>query len=610
MNSQFVRADKIIIPQAIMLFAAVVMLTGMAAAANLPGQGSASPATGSASGSAGGSAGAASADPGVPIPPGFEDGLQITAQIVKELGLIDDEALQERVARIGAQVAACVETWKYPIIFFVIDLEDPNAFAIPGGFVFVTKGMLDLDIPDSELAHLLGHEISHVVNRHLIRMQRKNSLLAVLQQALLVGVLFGMKDNPSQAPVGIGAPDDLSTSQGKMALAQGVLVFGDIFRAMFATGFSREFELEADEEGMRAAGLAGYPLRGTVDLLSRLSREIYEVPGMAYWRTHPYFNERITAATSHLEQWTGFTAKPASPESISAQDYLLKLSRVQTDDWARELLLRGAARMSPSSATAEKIFQDLFDLQIRCMNLEPPFLRPYGQIIGELDRAISAQTPVRPVKELAALKERLSKESQSLYPQYLTAIASGAADTKAMERFLENYPDSDQCGDVHLKLGENYRLSDRPDDAAEQFLLAALLPAGHPWRENGQTALLQILPHVAELAVLEHIARAGTDDAITGHARERLSQLAPQFTDMQFGKELLLRYPDTPVASQVKERLNALGQEAYLRGRQYEAIGRIQKAVELYNRVLDTVPSEQVASEVRARLEQLQLEEQ
>ena len=79
----------------------------------------------------------------------------------------------------------------FPFTFHLIDMPEPNAFALPGGQIFVTRGMLDLGLTDDMLAALLGHEAAHVVFGHFTSMQRRATLMNVLSQALLVGVIIG-----------------------------------------------------------------------------------------------------------------------------------------------------------------------------------------------------------------------------------------------------------------------------------------------------------------------------------------------------------------------------------------------------------------------------------
>ena len=125
----------------------------------------------------------------------FERSLEFTLELTHHYDLSNDEKALERLNRIGYAIVANVPEVKYPYTFHLVKMRSPNAFALPGGFVFVTTGMWDLKLSDNELAALLGHEITHVWKQHAVHMQHKATLLSALSQALVMGVLFGSKHN-------------------------------------------------------------------------------------------------------------------------------------------------------------------------------------------------------------------------------------------------------------------------------------------------------------------------------------------------------------------------------------------------------------------------------
>lgn len=120
----------------------------------------------------------------------FQKSLAAAAEALRTYGPDRDPAALRRVADIGYRVAQETHYAGFPISFYLIDMAEPNAFALPGGQVFVTRGMLELGLTDDELAALLGHEVGHVVGQHSMKMERRATLLNVLSQALLVGAIF------------------------------------------------------------------------------------------------------------------------------------------------------------------------------------------------------------------------------------------------------------------------------------------------------------------------------------------------------------------------------------------------------------------------------------
>ena len=197
------------------------------------------------------------------------------------------------MAEIGYRVAQESNFRDFPLTFYLVDLPVPNAFALPGGQIFLTKGMLDLRLNDDMLAGLLGHEIGHVVLDHGMRMKRRATLLNVLSQALLAGVVISASRSDRQ-PGGIPDPYGGGSSSGDLVL--GTAAAGAVVSELLLRSYSREFEDEADDEGQRLAAGAGFDPDGTRQLMERMRAHMPETREYGYWRTHPFFEERVRAA--------------------------------------------------------------------------------------------------------------------------------------------------------------------------------------------------------------------------------------------------------------------------------------------------------------------------
>src|SRR6185295_13153087 len=135
---------------------------------------------------------------GIANPDLFDKSLKAAAEAVTQYGLPDDAERLGRVNRIGYELAQHSEFEKFPFTFTIVDMPVPNAFALPGGQIFITSGMLDLGLDDDMLASVLGHEIGHVVLDHFSRMQRKATLMNVLGTLLIAGVAIGENNSRQQ----------------------------------------------------------------------------------------------------------------------------------------------------------------------------------------------------------------------------------------------------------------------------------------------------------------------------------------------------------------------------------------------------------------------------
>lgn len=163
-------------------------------------------------------------------------------EVASSIGLYPDERLQQYVQTLGASIAARTERPNLPWTFRVVDDAAVNAFAIPGGFVYVTRGILPYLNSEAELVAILGHEIGHVTARHSVNQMSK-------QQLFQGGLLVGMIVSPQVAQFGNLAQTGLG---------------------MLFLKFSRADESEADSLGFRYMLGDGYDPRRMVDVFRML----------------------------------------------------------------------------------------------------------------------------------------------------------------------------------------------------------------------------------------------------------------------------------------------------------------------------------------------------
>ncbi|HUP22066.1 MAG TPA: M48 family metalloprotease [Thermoanaerobaculia bacterium] len=205
-------------------------------------------------------------------------GREADPQIVAQFGLYPDEGLQRYVSDIGQALARASERPDLPWTFRVLDDPLVNAFALPGGFIYITRGILAHLDSEAELAGVLGHEIGHVTARHSASQMSKGMLAQI---GLVAGAVL--------------APE-AAQDYGGLAQAAAGLMF---------LKFGRDDERQADALGVRYASREGYDpnaLLGVFDTLDRVSQAAGG--GMPGWAsTHPApedRSQRISALISEL----------------------------------------------------------------------------------------------------------------------------------------------------------------------------------------------------------------------------------------------------------------------------------------------------------------------
>ncbi|MCA9738196.1 MAG: M48 family metalloprotease [Gemmatimonadota bacterium] len=212
-------------------------------------------------------------------------GQQAAQQVETSIGLVEDPELQEYVSRIGQSLAAESERPDLPWSFQVVDDPGVNAFALPGGFIYVTRGILATFMSEAELAAVLGHEIGHVTARHSVNQ---------LSQQQVLGGLAGL---------GAAVFDLGSTTQGLLGTGLNLLFLK----------YSRDDEREADELGLRYMTRERYAPREMLDVFRTLQRvgESAGGSGTPGWlSTHPAPADRLERIAERIDQDTVDLADP------------------------------------------------------------------------------------------------------------------------------------------------------------------------------------------------------------------------------------------------------------------------------------------------------------
>jgi predicted Zn-dependent protease len=219
-------------------------------------------------------------------------GRGVAALILSHYPVYDNQALTDYVNTVGKTV---VYSSTRPEIyagyhFLILDTEEVNALSAPGGFIFISKGLLRRCRNEEMLAAVLAHEVGHVCAKHGLQSIKKSRLIDAFS---LIGQEAAKRYGPQELA-------QLTT------LFEGTL--GDIVDTLILRGYDRKFEYEADELSVRFTAATGYAPQGLVDFLQTMVGDSSAVSGKGWFKTHPTAEQRIERVKTQVASLGGSLA--------------------------------------------------------------------------------------------------------------------------------------------------------------------------------------------------------------------------------------------------------------------------------------------------------------
>jgi predicted Zn-dependent protease len=408
-----------------------------------------------------------------------ELGRKFDLEARRRLPLVGDPEIVGYVDKIGQKIVAALDDPLFQYHFSVVRDPAINAFAVPGGYVYVNTGLLIRAANDDEVAAVLGHEIGHVHAHHMARLQESTQLL---NYATLLGMLASIVQ-PAIAPLVVGA------------------------NAAVSLKYTRQFEQEADYLGVRYVKRAGYDPRAMLDFFRKLADQTRTQPTFAppYLQSHPLTDERLNhlEAVLRTQQWAKHPRAPTGFELRRVQ----VLARSETEP-PTDLLAsyRRAVEQSPADPMARYLYG------VACV--ETGQLES-GRDALEAARKAGIEAASRELGEIA-LRQRRAQEARQLLAEYLKrqpgdagahtdlaktyeALGDNRAAMDAYRRAVQLAPDLEAAhyglgilagrsgneADGFYHLATAARLGGHYEKALQQYARAKpLLPAGDPRAEE------------------------------------------------------------------------------------------------------------------------------
>ena len=230
-------------------------------------------------------------------------GDEYAAQVSRQLPLVQDPEIARYITVLGDSIARVSDDRNLRWSFHVVDQSEINAFAVPGGHIYVNRGLIEKTTNMSELAGVLGHEIAHVTKRHSMLQMRD-------QQRATIGVTLGCILAPSVCNNGLGSAAVNAVGGG-----------------LFAK-FSRDDESEADREGVKFVTRAGIDPRGMPSMFRILLAERKSNPkGLESWfSSHPVEESRVAATEAEIKNFDPVVLQSLTRDSRAFQAFKARLT--------------------------------------------------------------------------------------------------------------------------------------------------------------------------------------------------------------------------------------------------------------------------------------------
>jgi predicted Zn-dependent protease len=419
-------------------------------------------------------------------PPAEDEEARISREFRREakkhLTFVTHPEVERYIDRLGRRILAASGPQSYEYRFFVIDENQLNAFAVPGGSIYFYSGLIERAKSTAEIAGVLGHEMIHIKGRHMARSSGPDatSMLSLLAMVLM------------------------ARNGGAGAQAAGVV--GQAISATRQIAYSRQLEMEADTLGARYMAAAGFDPNGAMAFLKTLDEErmLNPVNVPAYLMTHPVTQERVANMRQVIRSLGTVNIHMEDPDPLKRIQIILRMQRrddgviaeyeklaLQKPQSAEALHLLGFSRhLKGQLQEARQSYEAAQELTPN----NPVLLRDLGRLYTQLGEFENAEAAFQRSLDLQSkepltylfLGELYDKRSdyRSAVGAYLNAHNLSPLWDKPAHALSMAYQKLDRLGDAYYYLGRSLLLQDEDEKAFAALEKAAKI-AG-PGSPRGQ----------------------------------------------------------------------------------------------------------------------------
>jgi len=404
-------------------------------------------------------------------PPTEDDEVRISREFrreaKKQFKFVNNPEVERYMDRIGQRILSAMGPQPFDYRFFVVEDSQLNAFAVPGGTIYMYSGLIERAKSTDEIAGVLGHEITHIKGHHMARSSGPDAISVL---SLLSMVLLARSGSGAQAAGAVG--------QAVSATRQ--------------IAYSRQLEMEADTLGVRYMAAAGYDPKGSLGFLKTLDQEraLNPVDVPPYLMTHPISQERVANMEQVLRSLGKTEVRSEQPDPLKKVQIIIRMERrdgdvvvgeyeklVRQNPQSAELLqlLGFAQQLKGQLAEAQKNYEKAQQLNPNNAGLQRDLGRLYTQLgnTASAGPAFDRALALEPKEALTYLYlgELFEKQGdlRSAAGAYLNANNFSPLWDKPPYRLGVVYGKLNRLGDAYYYLGRSFLLQDEDQKAIADF---------------------------------------------------------------------------------------------------------------------------------------------
>ena len=404
-------------------------------------------------------------------PPGEDEEVRISREFrreaKKQFKFVNDPEVERYIDRIGQRILSAAGPQPFDYRFFVVDDSQLNAFAVPGGTIYMYTGLIERAKSTDEIAGVLGHEITHIKNHHMARASGPDAISVL---SLLSMVLLARSGSGAQAAGAVG--------QAVSATRQ--------------IAYGRQLEMEADTLGVRYMSAAGYDPKGSLAFLKTLDQEraLNPVDIPPYLMTHPMSQERVANMEQALRSLGKTDIRSEQQDPLKKVQIVIRMERHDGDAVLGEYeklarqnpqnaeflqLLGFAQQLKGQLAEAQKNYEKARQLNPNDAGLQRDLGRLYTRLgdVGSARAAFDRAIALEPKESLTYLYlgELLEKEGdlRGAAGAYLNANNFSPLWDKPPYRLGVIYGKLNRLGDAYYYLGRSFLLQDEDQKAIADY---------------------------------------------------------------------------------------------------------------------------------------------